>query len=403
MTIAQGGLPAIAGGKPVRPDFLVFGAPAIGEEEIAEVVDTMRSGWIGFGPKCLRFESEFARYAEAPYAVSLGSCTAGLHLALIAAGVGPGDEVITTPLTFVATANVIELVGATPVFADVDRHTQNIDPERLEAAITSKTKAIIPVHMAGRPCDMDALTDIATRHDLIVIEDAAHSVEGAWAGRKIGSISRFTAFSFYATKNLTTAEGGMLTVLAESDADRLRVLRLHGISRDAWNRYSSDGVATYEAIEPGFKYNMTDIQGAIGIHQLARLEANLVVRSQIWEAYDSAFAGVPQIEIPAPAGPHERHARHLYTILIRPDRLIEGRAAIIQALRAENIGSGIHFLPVHLHAYYSRKYGYSPGAFPSAEEIGSRTISLPFSARLSDADVNDVVSAVLKVVRHYGR
>lgn len=381
-----------------RDSFLVFGAPCIGDVEVAEVIDTLRSGWIGFGPKCLRFEKEFGRYVEAEQAVSLNSCTAGLHLALIDAGVGAGDEVITTPLTFVATANVIEHVGARPVFVDVNRKTQNIDPARIEAAITPRTKAVIPVHMAGRPCDMDAITDIARRHDLVVIEDAAHAVEAAWAGRRVGSMSLYTVFSFYATKNMTTGEGGMLTTSSSEIADRIRVLRLHGLSKDAWKRYSAEGFQPYDTAVPGWKYNMTDLQASLGIHQLARIEENLKIRERIWQAYDSAFADVPGLEIPEPPGPNERHARHLYTLLIDEEKMGIDRNRFAAELTGRNIGCGIHFVPVHQHSYYLAKYGRPSAALVSSEEIGRRTLSLPMSAALTDQDVTDVVEAVNQIV-----
>lgn len=403
VTHTRGSLPAIAGGSPVRDEFLIFGAPYIGEAEIDEVVDTLRSGWIGFGPKCLRLEELFGSYVQARHAISLGSCTAGLHLALVAAGIRPGDEVITTPLTFASTVNVIEHVGGHPVFVDVDRRTQNIDPARIEAAITPRTRAIIPVHMAGRPCDMDAISAIAERRGLIVIEDAAHAVEAAWRDRKIGGISHFTAFSFYATKNLTTAEGGMLTTNDDAMAERLRVLRLHGISKDAWKRYSDEGFSPYETVEPGYKYNLTDLQASLGIHQLARIEDNLRVREHHWRTYDQAFAGLPGIETPEPPQPEERHARHLYTILVQPDRLRVGRDEFINALKAEGIGAGIHFTPIHLHAYYRHRYDFHPGMFPNAEEIGSRTISLPFSARITDQEAGDVVEAVKRIAVYYAQ
>lgn len=403
MTITREKRPALAGGQPAREQFLVFGAPFIGEEEIAEVTDTLRSGWIGFGPKCLRFEEQFAGYVHAREAISVGSCTAGLHLALIAGGVGPDDEVITTPLTFAATANVIEHVGARPVFVDVDRATQNIDPNRIEAAITPRTRAIMPVHMAGRACDMDAIGAIAERNGLTVIEDAAHAIEAWWRDRKIGSISPFTVFSFYATKNLTTAEGGMLTTDDPAIAERLRLIRLHGISHDAWKRYSASGFVPYETIEPGYKYNLTDLQASLGLHQLARIEDNLAVRERHWSTYDRVFAELDSVETPAPIQPKEGHARHLYTILLRPDRLDIDRGQFLEALRAENIGTGIHFTAVHLHAYYRHKYDYRLGDFPNAEEIGSRTVSLPLSAKLTDSDVHDVTAAVRKVVTYYAR
>jgi dTDP-4-amino-4,6-dideoxygalactose transaminase len=394
-------VPAAVGGRPVRDSFLIFGAPFIGEEEIAEVVDTLRSGWIGFGPKSIRFEEEFARYVEAPHAISVSSCTAGLHLALVAAGIRPGDDVITTPLTFAATANVIEHVGARPVFADVDRKTYNLDPAAFQDAITDRTRAVIPVHMAGRPCDMDRISQIAAGRSVTVIEDAAHAVEAAWNGRKIGSISRFTAFSFYATKNLTTGEGGMLTTTDADAAQRLRILRLHGLSHDAWKRYSAEGFHPYETVEPGYKYNLTDLQASLGLHQLARIEASLAVRERLWRAYDAALAGLPAVEVPAPALPGERHARHLYTILLRRERLRIDRQQFLEALKAENIGAGVHFVPVHRHAYYRQKYGYQPGRFPNAEAIGDRIVSLPLSAKVSEADVQDVVAAIRKVVTYY--
>lgn len=403
MTITRKNLPALAGGPPAREEFLVFGAPLIGKEEIAEVVDTLESGWIGFGPKSLKFEENFARYTHAQHAISVGSCTAGLHLALIAAGIQPGDEVITTPLTFAATANVIEHVGARPVFVDVERDTQNIDASKIEAAITPKTKAIMPVHMAGRPCDMDAIGDIADRHRLVVIEDAAHAIETWWRDRKIGSISPFTVFSFYATKNLTTAEGGMLTTADEATAERLRLIRLHGISKDAWKRYSADGFSPYETLEPGYKYNLTDIQASLGLHQLARVDDNLKIRERHWEAYNQGFEDIPGVETPAPVPDDIRHGRHLYTILLRPERLKIDRQQFLEALKAENVGTGIHFTAVHLHAFYHHKYDYKSGDFPNAEEIGDRTISLPLSAKITDEDVQDVISAVRKVATYYAR
>ena len=353
---------ACEGGRPVRPEFLVFGAPRIGEEEIAEVVDTLRSGWIGFGPKCIRFENEFAEYTRAPHALSLNSATAALHLALIAAGVGEGDEVITTPLTFCATANVIAHVGARPVFVDVDERTQNIDPQRIARAITPRTKAIMPVHMCGWPCEMDAIGEIAERHGLVVIEDAAHAVEAWHRGRKIGSISPFTAFSFYATKNMTTAEGGMLTVRDPMPYDRLRALRLHGLDKDAWKRYTPGAFLPYETLEPGYKYNMTDVQASLGLHQLARLESNLRVRQEIWNVYDGAFEGVDGLRTPGLRdSSHTRHARHLYTLRLDFGGSLDvTRARFLEALAAENVGSGIHFIPVHLHQLVREESGHAP-------------------------------------------
>jgi dTDP-4-amino-4,6-dideoxygalactose transaminase len=393
---------ASEGGRPVRPDFLVFGAPRIGQEEIDEVVDTLRSGWIGFGPKCLRFEEDFAAYTRAPHALSLNSATAALHLALIAAGVGEGDEVITTPLTFCATANVIAHVGATPVFVDVEERTQNIDPHRIEAAITPRTRAILPVHMCGWPCDLDAIGTIARRHGIPVIEDAAHATEAWFEGRKIGSISEFTAFSFYATKNMTTAEGGMLTLADDRAHERLRTLRLHGLDKDAWKRYSPGAYVPYETIEPGFKYNMTDLAASLGLHQLARLEGHLHVRRAIWQAYDEAFAELEGVITPRPRDTaRTRHARHLYTVRILPEAFGADRTQVAHALAAENIGSGVHFTPVHLHRWYRGALGSRRGDFPVAEAIGDTTLSLPLSAAMTLDDARDVISAMRKIAAHH--
>jgi dTDP-4-amino-4,6-dideoxygalactose transaminase len=389
------------GGAPVREDFLVFGAPLIGEEEIDEVVATLRSGWIGFGPKCQRFETEFARYVRRDHAVSLSSCTAGLQLALVLSDVGVGDEVITTPLTFAATVNVIELAGATPVFVDVERDTQNIDAGLIDDAITDRTRAVIPVHLYGRPCDMNQIAQTARRNDLTVIEDAAHAVESQRGAGLGPGVSRFATFSFYATKNITTGEGGMLACSDAEDADRARRLRLHGLTRNAWQRYTAAGWSPYSIVEPGFKANMTDLQASMGLHQLARIEQSLTVRERHWRAYDDAFAGMEEIEIPAPAREGGRHARHLYTLLLRPDMLTASRETVLSALQAEGVGTGVHFYPVHLHPYYAEKYGFRQGMFPNAEYVGDNTISLPLSARLSDADVADVIHAVKKVVSEF--
>lgn len=393
---------ACEGGRPVRPDFLVFGRPVIGDAEIAEVTDTLRSGWIGYGPKSIRFEEDFAAYTRAPHALSMNSATAALHLALIAAGVGPGDEVVTTPLTFCATANVIVHVGARPVFVDVDERTQNLDVSRLEDAITPRTRAILPVHMCGWPCDMDEIARIAARHGLPVIEDAAHATEAWYRGRKIGALSPFTAFSFYATKNMTTGEGGMLAVTEQAAHDRIKALRLHGLDKDAWKRYTPGAFLPYETLEPGWKYNMNDIQASLGLHQLARLEANLCVRQDVWERYDEGFEDLDVVTRPVPRdGQGTRHARHLYTLRLVPGRLACDRATFLKALGAENIGSGIHFVPVHLHRWYREQLGTGRGDFPVAEAIGDTTFSLPLDAGLTGDDVCDVIDAVRKVALHF--
>jgi dTDP-4-amino-4,6-dideoxygalactose transaminase len=387
---------------PSRTEFLLFGAPDIREAEIQEVVDTLRSGWLSTGPRCRKFEQLFCEYIGCEHAVALNSCTAGLELALEALGIGPGDEVITTPLTFCATANVVVHRGATPVFVDVDRDTGNIDPEKIPAAITGKTKAILPVHLYGRPCEMDALMTIAREHGLYVIEDAAHAAEAWYRGRKIGTIGDITVYSFYATKNLATGEGGMLVTNSEAIADEVRVKHLHGLTRDAWKRYSEEGFQPYDVVAAGYKYNMMDIQAAIGIHQLARLENNLKIRERHWQAYDEAFADLDGIMTPQPLDhsrdEKSRHARHLYTILLDFDRLRITRPEFMNSLQRENIGTGIHFTSLHLLSFYREKFGYKRGDFPNAEFISDRTVSLPLSSALDHKDIDDVVNAVQKVV-----
>jgi dTDP-4-amino-4,6-dideoxygalactose transaminase len=370
-----------------------FSPPAIGADEIAEVVATLESGWLSTGPRVRRFESAFAAYIGAPYAIALNSCTAGLHLSLLAAGVGPGDEVITTPLTFCATANVIVHCGATPVFVDVDARTGNLDPEATEAAITSKTRAIIPVHYAGRPADVDAFAAIARRHQLAIVEDAAHCIEGVARGRKIGITADFTCFSFYATKNLTTAEGGMVTTRSADAAARIRVASLHGMSHDAWSRYERPGHAPYDVVVPGFKYNMTDVQAAIGLHQLDALARHFERRTAIWNRYTVAFADLPIGRFAAmPAA--SVHAKHLFTILIDPDHSGRSRATVIDTLAAAGVSSSVHFPAVHLHTFYANRYGYRRGQFKNAERIADTVLSLPFSPALTDEQVDVVIGAV---------
>lgn len=396
-------MPAIEGGVPVRDVFLVFGSPSIGEAEICEVVDTLRSGWLGTGPKTDRFEKAFGQYIGCRNSIAVNSCTAGLHLALDVLGIGPGDEVITTPMTFAATANVIVHRGARPVFADVRRETMNIDPMQIEKAVTARTKAIIPVHMAGRPCDMDSIMEIARQHDLYVIEDAAHAAETVYRGRKVGNIGHITVFSFYVTKNICTGEGGMITTNNDDWADEIRIRKLHGISRDAWKRYSAEGFQPYETLYPGFKYNMMDIQAALGIHQLSRVEENLRAREQYWQMYDEGLNNIPEIITPSQLPADTRHARHLYTVLLDLERMRVGRQQFIEALKAENIGVGIHFTALHLHKYYRETFAYARGSFPIAEWIGERTVSLPLSPKLTIADVSDVIVAVQRLLRYYRR
>jgi dTDP-4-amino-4,6-dideoxygalactose transaminase len=376
-----------------RKEFLVFGNPQIEEDEIREVEATLRSGWLGTGPKVTLFENMFKDYTGAKHAMALNSCTAGLHLSMLVSGIGPGDEVITSPLTFCATANAVIHAGATPVFVDVEKSTMNIDPERIEKAVTARTKAIVPVHLAGRPCNMDAIQDIAGRHNLLVIEDAAHCIEGWYKGKKVGNIADMTCFSFYVTKNIVTGEGGMVTTNREDWADKVKMYALHGMSKDAWKRYSDEGFKHYQVVYPGFKYNMMDIQASLGIHQIKRVGKYLKRREEIWKQYDEAFADLPVIR-PAPTEPDTIHARHLYTLLIDTDGTGMTRDQVQQRLHEMNIGTGIHFVSLHTHEYYRNRFEFKPGDFPNAKFISDRTISLPLSAKLTDRDVADVIEAV---------
>ena len=379
--------------QPVRDNYLVFGAPLIEEADIAEVVDSLRSGWLGTGPKVARFEERFRQYIGCDYALAVNSCTAGLHLSMLVADLKPGDEVITTPMTFAATVNSIIHVGATPVLVDCDRESQLIDPQRIADAVTPRTRAIVPVHLCGRPCDMDAIGDIAQRHDLIVVEDAAHAVETDYKGRKVGTISTLTSFSFYVTKNIVTGEGGMVTTNNPDFADKIKMYALHGMSRDAWRRYSDDGFKHYQVVFPGFKYNMMDLQAAIGIHQMDRVDSWLARRNVIWARYEEAFANLP-VGRPLPAAADTVHARHLYTLMIDRARCGISRDEFMDRMHQLNIGTGVHYVGIHIHPYYSEKFGFTPASFPNATWLSERTVSLPLSPKLSDADVEDVIAAV---------
>jgi dTDP-4-amino-4,6-dideoxygalactose transaminase len=381
----------------LREEFLVFGAPRIEEAEIEEVVASMRASWLGTGPKVARFEEDFRAYKGAAHATAVSSCTAALHLSMLAGGIGPGDEVITTPMTFCATVNAIVHAGARPVLADVDPETMNLDPARVRERITDRTRALLPVHFAGRPCDMDALGAIAREHRLLLLEDCAHAIEAEIHGRKVGTFGRFGCFSFYATKNLTTGEGGMVLTASEEDAARVRTLALHGLSRDAWKRYRDDGFKHYWVVDCGFKYNMTDLQAAIGIHQLQRIETYYLRRKEIWERYDAEFASLP-LGLPAAPAPDTRHALHLYTILVDPDRCGIARDAFLEEMTRRRIGVGVHYVSVPEHPFYQRAFGWKPEDTPNAMRIGRQTVSLPLSAKLTDEDVEDVVSAVKDIV-----
>lgn len=380
------------------PTPVPFAPPSVGPEEIAEVVETLESGWLTTGPRVARFEEAFAEYTGAEHAIAVNSCTAALHLSLLAAGVGCGDEVVTTPLTFCATANVVIHAGATPIFADIDPTTWNLDPLHAAARIGSRTRAVLPVHYAGRPAPMHAFRVLASRHGMALIEDAAHCVEGVSAGRKVGSIGDFTCFSFYATKNLTTGEGGMVTTSNPEAAEFIRVASLHGMSRDAWRRYAPGGAAHYDVVTAGFKYNMMDVQAAIGLHQLARIDDMAARRGRIWAAYDAGLASLP-LRRPAPVAPGDVHARHIYTVLVDERAAGISRDALQARLRDAGISTSIHFRALHLHPYYQERFGLERGMFPAAEAVSDTTLSLPLSASMPAGDVDRVIEALHAVLR----
>src|SRR5215472_12059427 len=385
---------------PVRPseEFLIFGAPLICDEEEREILSSLRSGWLGTGPKVAQLEREFRDYKEAPYAVAVNSCTAALHLSMLAAGIGPGDEVITTALTFCATVNAIIHAGAKPVLADVNPTSLNIDPQEVAAKITNRTKAILPVHFAGRACDMDALVAIAQQRGLMIIEDCAHAVETTYKGKQAGTFGIFGCFSFYVTKNMTTGEGGMILTTDQKHADRIKILALHGMSKDAWRRFSDEGYKHYYVVDCGYKYNMMDIQAALGIHQLRRIEKNWERRRRVWSTYQEELGDLP-LTLPPPPEEGTRHAYHLYTALVDPGRSRITRDQFMTAMTAENIGVGVHYQSIPIHPYYQQRFGWRPEDYPNSFRIGQQTVSLPLSAKLSDRDVSDVVGAVRKILK----
>jgi len=376
-------------------EFIVFGAPEIQRSEIDEVVDCLESGWLGTGPKVARFEQDFAVYkgVEANQVAALNSCTAALHVSMIAAGVGPGDEVITTAMTFCATVNSIIHAGATPVLADIDPATLNIDPDAINEKITERTRAIIPVHFAGFPCDMDAIMSIAQKHKLKVIEDCAHAIETEWKGKKAGTFGDYGCFSFYVTKNVATGEGGMVIANTPGDIARIKVLSLHGMSKDAWHRFGDEGYKHYRVVEAGFKYNMMDLQAAIGLHQLARVEENWERRRELWKRYQDAFSELPVV-LPCQSDESIRHGHHLYTLLIDVGHNGHGRDAFINRMTRTGVGVGVHYLSIPEHPYYQEKFGWQPADYPEAMKVGRSTVSLPLSARLSDDDVERIISSV---------
>ena len=381
----------------MRENFLVFGSPRIDEDEIEEVVSCLRSGWIGTGPRVAEFERRFAEYKDATYAVAVNSCTAALHLSILAAGIGPGDEVITTPLTFCATVNAIIHAGATPVLADVDPLSMNIDPACVRTKITPRTKAILPVHFAGRACDMDPLCALAEEHDLTIIEDCAHAIETEYHGRKAGCFGDFGCFSFYVTKNIITGEGGLILAKKPEHAARLKVLALHGMSSDAWKRFGDEGYKHYLVTEAGFKYNMMDLQASLGIRQLEKVERYWRRRGEIWARYMDALSDLP-LTLPAPVEEGTRHAYHLYSVMVDEERAGISRDAFLTAMTQQKIGVGVHYLSLPEHPHYQERFGWSPQDYPHARDIGRQTVSLPISAKLVDEDVEDVIRAVRQVL-----
>ncbi len=385
-------------------EHLPFSLPLIEDEEIKEVLDTLKSGWITTGPKVKKFESEFEKYIGSKHAIAVNSCTAALHLALDAIGVVEGDEVITTPMTFAATAEVISYFKAKPVFVDIDPVTMNIDVNKLEETVErmmkrkNRLKAIVPVHFAGYPCDMDAIMTIARRHNLRVIEDAAHAFPAHYKGRMVGTIGDITCFSFYATKNITTGEGGMITTNNDEWADRMRIMSLHGISKDAWKRYSAEGNWFYEILSPGYKYNLTDIAAAIGLAQLKKADAFREYRAEIAGRYNEAFKGQAQIEAPLLKDENgTKHGWHLYVIKLNLESLSIDRNLFIEELKKRGIGTSVHFIPLHIHPYYRDTYGYKPEDFPVAYEVFKRIISLPLYPKMTGSDVDWVINATLDV------
>jgi dTDP-4-amino-4,6-dideoxygalactose transaminase len=393
---------ASQGGVPVRATFLPLAIPAIGEREKALVLETLESGWITTGPRAQELGQRVAELAGARHGLAVSSATAALHLGLVATGVRPGDEVIVPTYTFVACANVIEHCGARPVLVDIEPDTLCVSPAAVEAAVTPRTRAIMPVDIGGHPADLDALEAIAAPAGIALVEDAAHALGAAWGGRPVGSRATVTAFSFYATKNLTTGEGGAAVTNDEELHERMRSLSLHGMSRDAWLRYTDKGSWYYEITAPGYKYNLSDVLAAIGVGQLERFGAMQARRREIAERYDRQLSGVPEVVRPT-VRPGVTHARHLYALALELERLTIDRAAFIRELRAENIGSSVHFIPIHLHPHFRASLGYAPGAFPAAERAYDRAVSLPMFPTMTDRDVDDVCAAVIKIVAHVRR
>jgi dTDP-4-amino-4,6-dideoxygalactose transaminase len=382
----------------MRDTFLPFSAPTIDDEEINEVVDSLKSGWITTGPKVKRFEEAFKTYIGAPFAIPLSSATAGLHLTLLALKIKEGDEIITTPMTFASTVSMIVLCGATPVLADIEPGTLNIDVNRIREKITSRTRAVIPVHFAGLACDMDPIFALAKEFNLTVIEDAAHAAGTEYKGRRIGTLDSISIFSFHPNKNITTGEGGMVCTADESLAEEISLLKFHGMNREAWKRFAASGSPNYDIVLPGFKYNMMDIQAAIGIHQLPKLDGFINRRREIAEFYGREFEGMEELALPTCPSYEQRHAWHLYTPLVRIEKLAIDRDAFMAELKSLNIGSGLHYKAIHHHAWYREHMGISDSELPMASYASERILSLPLFPRMTLDDAQDVVAAVKQVI-----
>jgi len=382
-----------------RREFIGFSPPLLGEDEEKEVLDTLRSGWISTGPKTQKFEEAAVDYLGAKFACAVNSCTAALHLSLVAAGIKENDEVITSPFTFAATGHVICYQKARPVLVDIKKDTFNIDPKKIEERITDKTKAIIPVHYSGQPCDMDEIAKIAEEHNLVVIEDAAHAIGAEYKDKKIGTISPLTCFSFYATKNITTSEGGMAATNNEEYADKIKRISLFGIDKDAWKRYSKTGSWFYDVKFLGYKYNMTDLQASLGLHQLKRIESFLKTRERYAQIYNKELGSLNEIETPF-VKKDIKHARHLYPILIKPDSININRDQFIEELKRYNIGTSVQFIPLHLHSYYKDKFEFNKGEFPITEDIYERIINIPISPKIKEEDIMYIINAIKEIINN---
>ncbi len=394
--------PAIEGGKPVRDNFLPYGIQWLNDKEIKEVVDSLKSNWITTGPKMRLFEEHFKKFIGSKYAIAVNSGTAALHVSTSSIDIKPGDEVITTPLTFVASANCVVYRGGTPIFADIKKNTYNIDPNEIKKKITPKTKAIIPVHFAGQPCDMDEICEIAQENDLYIIEDAAHAIDAEYNGKKIGNISDLTVFSFHPVKNMTTAEGGMVTTNSEELYEKLLMFRTHGISKDAIKRFGKSGDFYYDMKYLGFRYNMSELHASLGIHQLNKLQDFQKRRREIVKIYERELKSIEEVKLPYVKN-NIKHSWHLYVIQLELEKLRRDRDFIFKALREENIGVNVHYIPVHYHSYYQKRFGLNKGILPNVEWLYPRLLTIPLFSKMNDKDVYDVINALEKIINFYSK